>query len=120
MRYLLVLLTLLIVASCNKEDNGTACTLEAVYGLGVTVRHSENNAVLKEGITVTATDGTYVEELQTSEFLDNFFGAAERPGTYVITVEGEGFQSRISNPVVVASDECHVITEFLEFTLQPL
>ncbi len=119
MRFVWLLVMGCSLLSCSTNDD-VACDLSLVYGLSVTVRHSETNSVLKDGITVMASDGDYMEELQTADLLDNFFGAPERPGMYTITITGKGFQSRIEGPVEVSADECHVITRFLEYELEPI
>lgn len=118
----ILFLTLLALLSCNSDDpNPQNCTEEYVYGLSVTVRDAVNNSIITEGITVTASDGSYEEQLMRIESSDNFFGAGEREGTYIIEVTSNDYQTFTSNPIVIGKteDDCHVVTEILEFQLTP-
>jgi hypothetical protein len=112
MKKLLVLFTMLSLAACSDDDNNNtvACTEVYTPGLNITVRNGNNT--LTEGITVTATDGTYIEELVLVPSENaSYNGAYERAGTYVITVTGEGYVPYTSEPIAVDADECHVITQ---------
>lgn len=93
-----------------------ACTDIFVFGLSITVRDANTDAILKDGITVMAADGNYSEELMTLPDTDNFFGAGERTGIYVVTIIGNGYQNFTSQPIEVNEDACHVIPEYM---LQP-
>jgi hypothetical protein len=47
-------------------------------------------------------------------------GAGERPGSYVLEITAEGYDSYTSEIIQVESDECHVIPEVLEILLLPI
>jgi len=114
------LLIFSIASSCNDDDiEDVFCTDIYVYGLNVTVRDASNNEILKEGITVIAKEGFYTEELMVTDSQDNFFGAGERQGIYIITVTGEGYETFVSETITVSGDVCHVFPESSEVFLVP-
>ncbi|GAA4110157.1 hypothetical protein GCM10022393_07100 [Aquimarina addita] len=124
----LLIVLLLICTSCSVDiDNDEVttdpvfCTEELRYGLEITVRSAAidtNAIIIKEGITVVAKDGEYSEKLINITGTDAFIGAAERPGNYFITIRGEGYKTYTSSdPILVESDQCHVLTESLEIIL---
>ncbi len=111
----------LIFLSCtsNKIDD-ISCTEEARAGLNVTVKDAITNQVLGNGITVTAKDINYTENLEFyNENNPVFSGAWERQGTYIITVSGAGYIPFVSESITVKADECHVIPQQLQVILQP-
>lgn len=114
---LLMCMPLLMASTCDNEDDQIYCTLEAKAGLNVTVLNSQTNQPLIDGVTVQATDGFYQEFLILGRE-NSFFGAEERPGTYIITVTKEGYQTYTSSPIVVTADVCHVIPQSLTVNLQ--
>lgn len=118
-RYFLYILIAILV-SCNSDnDQGTLCTEEFIFGLSIEVKDATAGDPVIENITVVATDGTYSEELQiTSDFLV-YYGAGERAGDYIITITGDDYQHFVSDVITVLADECHVITEFRTFEIQP-
>ncbi len=117
----LAYMPLLFTTSCNNDDDAIVCTLEAKAGLNITVKDASTNAVLSDGVTVTAQDGTYTETLEQlpNNEIPVFIGAWERAGTYVITISKEGYQTFTSEPIVVTADVCHVIPQVLTLNLQP-
>ncbi|MFP9097628.1 carboxypeptidase-like regulatory domain-containing protein [Flavobacterium sp. RHBU_24] len=107
--------------SCSDDDdqvNTEPCTTIVVNGLEVTVK--DGAAILTSGITVTATDGDYIEQLTPSDVSGAYKGADERAGDYIITVTGDGYQPYTSETITVEADECHVITEELTVNLSPM
>lgn len=113
-----------LMLSCNPDDdnyNSVYCTEIFVYGLSVTVKDAVTDAIITEGITVTAKEGSYEEQLMRIENSDYFMGAGEREGSYIIEITSDDYQTFTSNTIVVekTEDDCHVITEELEFVLQP-
>lgn len=118
------ILSLIVVSllACNSDDsNPQYCTEEYVYGLSITLRDAVDNTIITEGLTVTASDGFYEEELMRIENSNNFFGAGEREGTYIIEITSTNYQDFTSDPILVGrtDDDCHVITEIIEFQLTP-
>jgi len=107
------------MTQCDKDKDPIICTEEFVYGLSVTVKDANTNAVITENIAVTAKEGAYEEELMNTEGMDSFFGAGERSGNYIIEVIADGYQDFISDVIRVGEDQCHVIPEILEIMLQP-
>ena len=117
----LLFCSLFLFLSCtsNKIDE-IQCTEEARAGLNITVKNAVSNQVLGTGIKVIAKEGNYSETL---EFFDAnnpvFSGAWERVGTYIVTVSGVGYTTFVSNAITVTADECHVILQQLQVSLQP-
>jgi hypothetical protein len=121
MKYVIPILIFLLVVSCKNQDDDTGslnCTEIFVFGLTVQVRDINTGGIILDNISVTATDGSYSEELAFS--FDNFFGAGERPGNYTLTVEADGYLTLVTPVIQVDADECHVITELVEIQLKPL
>lgn len=123
-RKLILLSLVFLLLSCNSDDdnsNPINCTEIFVFGLKVTVKEAATNAIVTEGLTLTARDGSYEEQLIRAESSDFFIGAGEREGTYVIKITSNDYQTYTSISVLVekTEDDCHVITEALEYALQP-
>lgn len=108
-----------LACSGDDDNDGVNCTLEARAGLTVKVTDAESGAILQEGVTVTAIDGGYEEVLMPMEGTNDFAGAWERQGTYIVTVVKDGYIDFTSEPVTVDADVCHVITENITVALQP-
>ena len=124
MKKLVLLSLVLLLLSCKSDDDNTQpqiCTEIFVYGLKVTVKDAATDTVLTNGITVMAKDGSYEEQLMRIESSDFYIGAGEREGSYIIKITSNDYQTFTSSSVVVekTDDDCHVITEELEFSLQP-
>lgn len=100
------------------------CTADFRFGLSVEV---SLDGELPEGVTacdaqVNAFDGNFSEALQARTSDDprtcTFVGAGERAGHYVIEASLEGFGGA-DYKVTVYEDQCHVIPEKVELTLEP-
>ncbi|RAR46780.1 carboxypeptidase-like regulatory domain-containing protein [Flavobacterium lacus] len=119
--FLLLACTPFLLATTCDDDDEIYCTQEAKAGLNITVKDAVTDEFLSTGVTVVAQDGTYTETLEQfpNEEVPVFIGAWERVGTYVLTVSKEGYQTFISEPIVVTADVCHVIPEQSTVQLQP-
>ena len=100
------------------------CTENLVFGLTVKVRDSITDVPAGRQATVVAQDGSYHETLQFLGAISStdsltFFGAAERAGTYQITVTKSGYQTWTRAGVNVVADACHVHPAVVEARLQP-
>lgn len=109
--------------TCEDDDynHHHPCTDAARAGLNVTVTLNGEAINSDAGITVTARDGNYIEDLETygqAPFI--FSGAYERMGHYTITVSKPGYQDYVSNTVTVSHDECHVIPRQITANLVPI
>lgn len=119
---LLAFLVFAVFACSDDDDNNIntqPCTDEVVPALKVVVVNAATAVSLGAGLTVTATDGTYIDQLDYIPEVGEFRGADERTGTYTITVTGTGYQPYASQPITVTEDECHVITQTVNVRLQP-
>jgi hypothetical protein len=83
-----------------------ACTLEAVFGVNITLEDEAGTPVT--GATLTLTDGDH-QETMTEVSAGNYAGALERAGTYALTIEAEGFSTFRLGELVVTADVCHVV-----------
>ncbi|MDY2586075.1 hypothetical protein [Winogradskyella aquimaris] len=122
MKKFILFLIVITLLACNSDDsNPQYCTEEYVYGLSITLRDAVDNTIVTDGLTVKASDGFYEEELMRIENSNNFFGAGEREGTYIIEITSTNYQDFTSDPILVTrtDDDCHVITEIIEFQLTP-
>ena len=126
---LLVLLAACGLPGCDDECPTRGCTASWEAGLWVTVVHAETGLAAACGATAWVTDGSYIDTLRASgcsmpESLQTgaMLGAHERPGTYEIFVEKEGYHPwhRSEVAVVRKKCDCHVRTVKLEARLQPL
>jgi hypothetical protein len=118
MRYI-GLFFLILLMQCDNKDDSIICTEQFVYGLNVTVRDVTTNGIITDGVVVIARDGSYEEELMNIDGFDNFIGAGERPGNYIIEVTSANYETFTSELIQVGADECHVIGEVIEIVLQP-
>lgn len=96
--------------------NPIACTLEAVFGVNITLNDSAGMPV--PGATLTITEGDY-EETLTELGLGVYAGATERAGTYSLRIEAAGFADITVDGLVVRSDVCHVIPVSREIVVAP-
>lgn len=113
---------LLMSSTCDDDDHDHhhPCTEEARAALNVTVTLNGNSNINTDGISVTARDGSYTEDLlPVIPETPTFSGAWERPGNYIITVTKPGYQQYVSNTIAVSRDECHVIPRQLTVDLIP-
>jgi hypothetical protein len=119
---LLCLAPLLMANHCDDDDryDDHPCTMEARAGLNVNVTLNGSSAVTNDGISVTAREGNYIEDLlPVYPDTPTFTGAYERAGNYIITVRKEGYVEYVSNNISVARDRCHVIPRQLTVNLVP-
>ena len=111
---------LLFLSCTSTKTDGIPCTQEARAGLNITVKDAVTNQLLGDGITVKATDGSYMETLEFFNANEPVFsGAWEREGDYIISVSGIGYVTFVSEIITVIADECHVIPQQLQIILQP-
>jgi len=118
----LVLSLFILCAGCfcnGDDDELVICTQQFVYGLQVSVTNAATNSGITDGIVVIATDGDYNEELMNHPNSDNFVGAGERPGNYIISVTGVQYESFTTDVILVemTDDGCHVDTEIVNIGL---
>ena len=79
------------------------CNESRRIGITVTVRDSITGAPLTEGVRVIARDGIFADTADA----DAFSLAEERPGSYTVTVEKEGYQPWSRDDIRVIRGECH-------------
>ena len=105
-------------AACHPTDG------RITFALSVAVRDSMLGTWLTA--TVRAQDGGFSEGLVPSPGAPgitapfSYFGVADRPGTYTVTVTAGGYRSWRRDGIVVASSPgCHVATVGVTALLQP-
>jgi hypothetical protein len=81
-------------------DVGTACPAIAIASLNVTVLDASTRQQLC-GATVTASDASFSERLLGFGPPCTYSGAYERPGSYSVRAEREGYQAASVDDVVV-------------------
>jgi hypothetical protein len=120
-------LALLLVGGCDLLVDPVVCTGEVVPGVVVMVTDAETGAAVAFEATGRVQDGTYVDELSPYErsggdlsTLYSFRGADERPGTYEVFVEREGYAPWSTTGVRVTAGVCHVRTVRVQAELTPL
>ena len=97
---------------------GGACTTELRFGVNVSVRNARTGANI-DNAEVTIVDGNYREVLRVPPFPGAYSGAAERAGTYTLTVTAPGFQPAAPRTLSVTADECHVSPVSVTVDLTP-
>lgn len=117
-KFIIFLLFISIACSDDSKDD-INCTEEFVPGLVVTVKDATSGSILKEGVTVMATEGNFTEELEViSQNSSDFYGAFERKGNYILTASKEGYKTYTSGVIQVDADRCHVFTEKVTIALE--
>ena len=112
-KFAILLAFLTFVAACSDDDDNAKlepCTTNVVSALNVLVTNEANEPVVS-GITVTATDGDFSEQLQLLPVTSEYTGVSERAGTYVISIAGDDYIPYVSDPIVIKADRCHVINQ---------
>lgn len=111
-RLILLGLVLAIVSGCDVDSCETF--INTGPALIVNVRDAQTGAPLGNGVSVTAQDGAYSEQLALVETqppqFEGIGGTPERPfgraGTYAVTVSAVGYESATATAEVVADDFC--------------
>ncbi|MEL7362448.1 MAG: hypothetical protein AAFN13_10270 [Bacteroidota bacterium] len=126
------LLSVLAFAGCDPTStlDGIACTTEARPALTVTVStetvSTEQGDPSVDTVSVEFRDGDFVEVAEWrppgGTPWGSFSGAFERPGTYTVSVDANGYQPWVRSNVEVGEtpDGCHVETVLLDARLLPL
>src|SRR5690606_16878109 len=101
----------LLGRGCAGPFDPGACTTEYVFALNVQVQDSLTGAWVASGATLIVRDGTYVDSVSgpmNRADADHFplLAAGERPGTYDVVVQHEGYQLWSRSDVEVGSDKC--------------
>ena len=117
------LMSLFLVAGlplveCRWIDDPVVCTDIFVYGINVTLTDAETGQPI-EGATLTLTEGSYSETMESFLGSGQYVGAGERAGTYTLTAEADGYESTTVTNIFVDADECHVIPVTLTVELTP-
>jgi hypothetical protein len=106
---------------CEQSSGPSAvCPAIATAGLDVGVASERTGEPLCDA-TVTATDGSYSEQL--APVSCRYFGAFEGPATYVLRAERAGFQAKEVRDVRVSmgTGQCpHVNVVHLDIQLSPM
>jgi hypothetical protein len=109
-----------VVLSNVRCSSGLDCGGGAVNGLSITVRDGKTGGLICDA-TVTASDGTYSEQLTSAGSPPcDYEGALERPGTYGIEVSKVGYSATSVDGVTVPRGPCNVVRQYVAVTLQPM
>jgi hypothetical protein len=116
--------SILIGAVACSGSTSPVCTQESRAGLLVYVKDSLTRAGVASGASLVVREGSYKDSVaapDSSPFLDNqpLSAAAERSGTYQLTVLKPGYATWLQSNVRVTSNVCHVNTVTLTALLQP-
>src|SRR5438876_6759286 len=94
-----------------------ACTALFAYGVSSSVTNAATGAPITNA-TLTLQDGDYTEVMQSFPTGD-YVGAGERAGTYTLTAQAPGFETKTIEGIVVTQGECHVNGVRVDVALQP-
>jgi hypothetical protein len=116
--------SILIAAAACSRSTAPVCTQESRPAVAVYVKNSATSAGIASGASLVVRDGSYKDSVAAPNNradLDNspLFAAAERAGTYQVTVTKTGFAAWMQSNVQVTANECHVNTVTLTALLQP-
>ena len=118
-RLVLVLVLALAASSSCVPLTEPTCTTDFRPALMVDVRDSVTNAPAGQGARIIARSGTFADTAQMFELYTGPHGVAhERPGTYTLTVEQQGYMTWSRSGISVSEDQCHVRTVDVTARLQ--
>ena len=115
---------MLIGAVACAGSTSPVCTEDVRPALAVYVKDAVTGAGVASGASLVAREGSYKDSVAAPEGrpdLDNspLYAAAERAGTYQLTVTKTGYGAWTQSNVRVTANECHVNTATLTALLQP-
>jgi hypothetical protein len=117
-RAALLVLSLAATSACT-EVSGITCSTDSRPALMVDVRDSVTNLPAGQGARIIARTGTVADTADTREYYAAGYGlASERPGTYTLTVEQDGYRPWSRSGIEVTEDVCHVRTVQVTARLQ--
>lgn len=116
--------SILLAAVACSSATSPICTADIRAGLAVYVKNSLTSAGIASGASLVVREGTFKDSVEAPSGrpdLDNspIFAAAERAGTYQVTVTKTGYAAWVQSNVLVTANECHVNTVTLTALLQP-
>lgn len=117
---LLVVTVTLLVSACSDTSHRDeiVCTTQLVPGIVIEIRDASSGASIAETAEGEAIDQDGVQ-YAFEAVGDSVATAYEAPGVFVVNVRHDGYVDWSVGGVLVESDECHVITEFLTAFLEP-
>lgn len=123
MKPILFALCLFTLLSCGDDDTPVmeeemTCPTEITPTFSVTVVNEADGALLDE-VSITAMDQMFSTEL-TEVSTGVYEGPDERPGSYTLRIEKDGFQTVITGLITPGEDICGLVTEVLTFELQEM
>jgi hypothetical protein len=120
------LVAIVVFAACSHGDNPFACSDPpkiSDYAINIAPRDSVTNAWLARGTTAIVRDGSYYDSVTVpmASFDELIIGlAANRIGTYAVTVRKSGYNDWTKNGVQVGADACGIGALLLTAKLQPV
>lgn len=122
MKYLLFAFCLLTLISCGDDDapvmEEMACPTEVISTFSVTITNRSDNTLL-DGVSITVMDQMFSAVL-TEVSTGVYEGPDERPGSYILRIEKQGFQTVITGLITPGEDMCGLVTEVLAFDLEEM
>jgi hypothetical protein len=99
-----------------------ACTTDIVPAITVRALDAATGENVTDGARGTVSEGAYADSLRPAEFDVTqrallLIGADERPGTYALFLERDGYQAVSLGGLEAREGECHVETVELNVTM---
>lgn len=112
-----------LLAACGTDPR--PCTANIEPAITVRVVDAGTGEDITDGALGVVSDDAYTDSLRPAAFdagqrVTLLRAADERPGTYGVFVERDGYQAVSLTAVEVTADECHVNTAALDLTMVPL
>jgi hypothetical protein len=121
MRALPLTAVTLMIAACGTGPD--ACTDSVEPAITLVALDGFTGENVTEGAQGTVSEGTFVDSLRPALFEEQrvlrLRAADERPGTYDLFVERDGYQAVSLSGIEVSMGKCHVNTVAMEVTVVP-
>jgi uncharacterized heparinase superfamily protein len=113
----------MVLTACGTEPH--LCTESIEPAITVRALEAGTGENVTDGAQGTVSDGTYSDSLRPALFavtqrVLQLRAADERPGTYGLWVERDGYQAVSLSEIEVTMGECHVNTVPVEVTMVPI
>lgn len=125
---LLAILAFTLTACDSMGDEPVDCPAVLTFAIEVEMRNAETGAPEAENATGRVLDDTYVDTMRVAQRVEyqgeqvalSLAGAEERPGTYDVVIEKQGFETWTRTGIEPDVGECGVQTETLNAELTPV